>query len=321
LRRRAAVAIVLAAVSASLACNAILGNADGIYVQTDGGGGDVLPTDSAAELAPSSDAGSDGATPDADAAAPDGPVVSDAQQGDGTFCSTVTPGYVFCADFGSNPNASPVSFVTGGDTVTDGQATIGLTAETSVSPPLSMLAMTAATDASPQAVITEPLASSDGGLAIPSYIAFDLLVEGTCQPAAGGAAGATLVFYKLGTAGVYAEIDLTLNEPGYVLHTSTATVDAGILSPASQTFSVSAIPFGAWAAVRLDFAPSDAGAATVTLSANQVPLGSTTLSTAGTSTPPFDPTVGEVHLGIGTFRDTAACTAYYDNFVIGALLP
>ena len=328
MRRRAAIAIVLGAVSASLACNALLGNSDGIYVQTDGGGGDVSPTDgaadvsqtdSAADVTSSSDAGSDGGAPDADAAPPDSPAASDAGQGDGNFCSTVTPGYLLCTDFGSDPDASPAIFVTGGATVVDGA--VGLTAEASVSPPLSMLAMTSATDASAQALITEPLASGDGGFAIPSYIAFDLIVGGTCQPTAGAGAGVTFVFYKLGTAGIYAEVDLTLTDTGYELNTTTYTVDAGILYPGSQTFSVSSIPFGAWAAIRLDFGPSDAGVATATLSVNQARLGSVTLSSKGESTPPFDPTVGEVHLGLGAFKATAACTAYYDNFVIGALLP
>jgi hypothetical protein len=305
-----------------LACNAILGNSDGTYVPpTEGGVGDVSPTDSGADVQSSSDSGGDSSTPDVDAAAADGPVVPDAGQGDGSFCSTVMAGYVLCTDFGSDPNASPSSFVTGGATVTDGQAALGLNAETSVSPPLSMLAMTNATDAAAlQSLVTEPLVANEGAYAIPSYIAFELLVSSKCQAAPSGNGIDTFVFYKLGTSGIYAEIDLTLTSTGYNLYTSTATADAGILYPRAFPFSVNSIPFGTWAAIRLDFGPIDAGAATVTLSVNESQLGSVTLSTKGESTPPFDPTVAEVHLGISTFDDTPECTAYYDNFVIGSLL-
>jgi hypothetical protein len=322
LRRRAAVAIVLATASALLACNAILGNSDGTYVPpTEGGVGDVSPTDSGPDVQSSSDGGGDSSTPDVDAAAADGPRGTGRRQLLLDVVAEVMAGYVLCTDFGSDPNASPSSFVTGGDSVTDGQAALSLTAETSVSPPLSMLATTNATDAAAlQSLVTEPLVANDGSYAIPSYIAFDLLVSSKCQAAPGGNGIETFVVYKLGTSGIYAEIDLTLTSTGYNLYTSTATADAGILYPRAFPFSVNSIPFGTWAAIRLDFGPIDAGAATVTLSVNESQLGSVTLSTKGESTPPFDPTVGEVHLGISTFDDTPECTAYYDNFVIGSLL-
>jgi len=320
LRRRAAIAVVLGAVSASLACNAILGNSDGSFVQSDGGGGgDVSPTDGAADVTSSNEAGSDGSAPDADAVPPDSPAILDAEAGDGTFCSTVMPGSVVCTDFGSNPIQSPAAFVTGGATVVEG--ILELTADASVSPPLSMLSITGATDASAQALITEPLAS-DGGFAIPSYVAFELLVgDAACLPTAGGGSGVTFVFYKLGVGGIYTEIDLTLTESGYELNSAIFTADAGVIYPGSQTFMASTIPFGEWAGIRLDFGPSDAGVATATLSVNQAQLGSVTLSTKGLSTPSFNPAAGEVHLGNGAFKPTSACTAYYDNFVVGALLP